>query len=56
MTGGLALEGVSKFFGAVRVVDDFSFALDANELLGIDFSIELPRDAIPQAHFGASDQ
>lgn len=35
MAGVLALEGVSKSFGAVRVIDDLSFTLDANELLGI---------------------
>jgi branched-chain amino acid transport system ATP-binding protein len=35
MAGVLALEGVSKSFGAVRVIDDLSFALQSNELLGI---------------------
>ncbi len=35
MTDVLALEGVSKSFGAVRVIDELSFALDDNELLGI---------------------
>ncbi|MFM9887023.1 MAG: ABC transporter ATP-binding protein, partial [Burkholderiales bacterium] len=35
MAGVLALEGVSKSFGAVRVIDDLSFTLNANELLGI---------------------
>jgi branched-chain amino acid transport system ATP-binding protein len=35
MAGVLALEGVSKSFGAVKVIDNLSFALQANELLGI---------------------
>jgi branched-chain amino acid transport system ATP-binding protein len=35
MTSVLALEGVSKSFGAVKVIDDLSFTLDVNELLGI---------------------
>jgi branched-chain amino acid transport system ATP-binding protein len=31
----LELQGVSKFFGGVRAVDDLSFALGTNEILGL---------------------
>lgn len=31
----LELQGVSKFFGGVRAVDDLSFALGSNEILGL---------------------